>query len=92
MERVCDVLGATADAWIELDRGGREARLTAWALKGKETKAKPSANHTRGEAKHKQTRATRDTPTRDKLQAHPHRSAKATVQQATADNLRPPDA
>jgi hypothetical protein len=48
------------------------------------------AERQRAEAKHKQTQATQDTPTRDGLRTHPLRSAKATVQQATADNLRPP--
>jgi hypothetical protein len=43
---------------IEIYREGRETRLTAWATKGEEAEAKPSAKHTRGEAKHKQTRAT----------------------------------
>jgi hypothetical protein len=32
-------------------------------------------------------RATRDTTTRDRLQTHPHMSAKATAKQATADHL-----
>jgi hypothetical protein len=46
--------------------------------------------HTRGEAKHKQARAARDTPTRDKPQTRTHMSAKASMQHATADNLKPP--
>jgi hypothetical protein len=70
-------------------REGRGIRLTARAPKGEETEAKPGAKHTSGKAEPKQTQATRDTLTYDKLQAHPHRSAKATVQQATADNLKP---
>jgi hypothetical protein len=44
----------------------------------------------RAEAKHKRTQATQDTLTRDRPQTHPHKSAKATRKQATADNLRPP--
>jgi hypothetical protein len=49
-----------------------------------------AAERRRVEAKPKQTQASQDTPTRDRLQAHPHMSAKATAKQATADNLRPP--
>jgi hypothetical protein len=60
---------------IDIYREGRETRPTAWAPKGEEAEAKPSAKHIRGEATHKQTRATRDTPTQDKLQTHPHMSA-----------------
>jgi hypothetical protein len=48
------------------------------------------AERQRAEAKHKQTQATQDTLTRGRLQTHPHKSAKATGKQATADNLRPP--
>jgi hypothetical protein len=44
----------------------------------------------RAEAKHKQTQATQATLTRERPQTHPHKSAKATGKQATADNLRPP--
>jgi hypothetical protein len=72
---------------IGLQRG---TRPTAWAPKGEEAEAKPRAKYTRGETKHRQTRVTRDTPKPDKLQTHPHMSAKATVKQATADNIRPP--
>jgi hypothetical protein len=48
------------------------------------------AERRKAEAKHKQTQAAQDTPTRDRLQTHPLRSAKAIVQQATADNLPSP--
>jgi hypothetical protein len=51
-----------------------------------------SAERQRAEAKHKQTQATQDPLTRDSPQTHPHKSAKATGKQATADNLRPPPA
>jgi hypothetical protein len=48
------------------------------------------AERQRAEAKHKQTQATQDTLTQGRLQAHPHKSAKAIGKQATADNRRPP--
>jgi hypothetical protein len=75
--------------------GQRHARDHSNALDGprgtRDTPNSLGAKRQRAEAKHKQTQATRDTPTRDRLQTHPLRSAKATVQQPTADNLRPPE-
>jgi membrane-bound lytic murein transglycosylase B len=51
----------------------------------RDTPKSMGAERQRAEAKHKQTQATHDTLTRDRPQTHPHKSAKATGKQATAD-------
>jgi hypothetical protein len=70
-------------------REGRGTRITAWAPKGEEPRPNP-AKYTQEARLNTNKREPHETPTRNRLQTYPHRSAKATVKQATADNLRPP--
>jgi hypothetical protein len=85
-----EVLSVLSPRWRQSCRALLRPSLQIMLQRGtRDTPISMGAERQRAEAKHKQTQATQDTPTRDRLQTHPLRSAKTTVQQATAGNLRP---